>query len=134
MACILLVLDAPRRTIGCILPAVAARALAFAFQGDVFLGHRGYDLDRMAGEKYVSMAGIWGTPVAVTGFLQGTVSGSGVAPTVTPGSLVWPMLRAGRIQPGIGRGGTLGRRDRRDPVTPTLGSSLCADLARTTGV
>jgi TRAP transporter 4TM/12TM fusion protein len=140
-ACILLVLEATRRTVGWILPAVAAGALAYAFWGDVFpgqWGHRGYDLDRVVGSMYISMAGIWGTPIAVAatfivlftiygavlefsgagkffldfsfaatgskpsgagrtttvaGFLLGTVSGSGVATTVTLGSVAWPMLR-----------------------------------------
>jgi TRAP-type uncharacterized transport system fused permease subunit len=34
-----------------------------------------------------------GRSVAIAGFLLGTVSGSGVATTVTLGSLAWPMLR-----------------------------------------
>ena len=139
--CILLVLEATRRTVGPILPIVAIAGLAYAFWGDVFpgqWGHRGYDLDRVVGTLYITLEGIWGTPIAVAatfivlftiygavleysgagkffldfsfaatgskasgagrtttiaGFLLGTVSGSGVATTVTLGSVAWPMLR-----------------------------------------
>jgi TRAP transporter 4TM/12TM fusion protein len=139
--CMILVLEATRRTIGWILPAVAIAGLAYAFWGDVFpgkWGHRGYDLDRVAGTMYISLEGIYGTAIAVAatfivlftiygavlefsgagkffldfsfaatgskasgagrtttiaGFLLGTVSGSGVATTVTLGSVAWPMLR-----------------------------------------
>jgi TRAP transporter 4TM/12TM fusion protein len=139
--CILLVLEATRRTIGWILPIVAAGGLAYAFWGDIFpgkWGHRGYELDRSVGTLYISLEGIFGTALAVAatfivlftiygavlefsgagkffldfsfaatgskasgagrtttiaGFLLGTVSGSGVATTVTLGSVAWPMLR-----------------------------------------
>jgi TRAP transporter 4TM/12TM fusion protein len=139
--CIILVLEATRRTIGWILPIVAAGGLAYAFWGDIFpgkWGHRGYELDRVVGTLYISLEGIFGTALAVAatfivlftiygavlefsgagkffldfsfaatgskasgagrtttiaGFLLGTVSGSGVATTVTLGSVAWPMLR-----------------------------------------
>jgi TRAP transporter 4TM/12TM fusion protein len=139
--CIILVLEATRRTIGWILPIVAMAGLAYAFWGDVFpgqWGHRGYDLDRVVGTLYISLEGIFGTALAVAatfivlftiygavleysgagkffldfsfaatgskasgagrtttiaGFLLGTVSGSGVATTVTLGSVAWPMLK-----------------------------------------
>ncbi len=139
--CIILVLEATRRTIGWILPAVAMGGLAYAFRGDVFpgqWGHRGYELDRVVGTMYISLEGLYGTALAVAatfivlftiygavlefsgagkffldfsfaatgskpsgagrtttiaGFLLGTVSGSGVATTVTLGSVAWPMLK-----------------------------------------
>jgi len=139
--CIILVLEATRRTIGWILPAVAMAGLAYAFWGDVFpgqWGHRGYELDRVVGTMYISLEGLYGTAIAVAatfivlftiygavleysgagkffldfsfaatgskasgagrtttiaGFLLGTVSGSGVATTVTLGSVAWPMLK-----------------------------------------
>jgi TRAP-type uncharacterized transport system fused permease subunit len=139
--CIILVLEATRRTVGWILPVVAIVALAYAHWGYRLpgqWGHRGYDLDRLVGTMYISMEGIWGTALAVAatfivlftiygavlefsgagkffldfsfaatgskpsgagrtttiaGFLLGTVSGSGVATTVTLGSVAWPMLR-----------------------------------------
>ena len=40
-----------------------------------------------------------GRTVTAAGFLLGTVSGSGVATTVTLGSLAWPMLRKGGYHP-----------------------------------
>ncbi|MFN8534207.1 MAG: TRAP transporter fused permease subunit [Dehalococcoidia bacterium] len=40
-----------------------------------------------------------GRTVTVAGFLLGTVSGSGVATTVTLGSLAWPLLRRGGYTP-----------------------------------
>ena len=139
--CIILVLEATRRTVGWILPIVAIVALGYAHWGDQLpgkWGHRGYDLDRIVGAMYISMEGIWGSALAVAatfivlftiygavlefsgagkffldfsfaatgakpsgagrtttiaGFLLGTVSGSGVATTVTLGSVAWPMLK-----------------------------------------
>ena len=139
--CIVLILEATRRTIGWILPAVAMAGLGYAFWGQIFpdqWGHRGYDLERVVGTLYITLEGIWGTPIAVAatfivlftiygavlefsgagkffldfsfaasgskassagrtttiaGFLLGTVSGSGVATTVTLGSVAWPMLK-----------------------------------------
>jgi len=138
---ILLVLEATRRTIGWILPAVAVALLAYGHWGYLLpgeYGHRGYDLDRMVGSLYVSLEGIFGVPLdvaatfiilftiygavleysgagkffldvsfaamgrrrsgagrttTVAGFLLGTVSGSGVATTVTLGSVAWPLLK-----------------------------------------
>jgi TRAP transporter 4TM/12TM fusion protein len=139
--CILLVIEATRRTIGWILPAVAVTLLAYGKWGYELpgeWGHRGYDVDRMVGTLYVSLEGIFGVPLdvaatyiilftiygavlefsgagkffldfsfaatgrrasgagrttTIAGFLLGTVSGSGVATTVTLGSVAWPMLR-----------------------------------------
>lgn len=139
--CIILVIEATRRTIGWILPVVAGALLAYGRWGDVLpgmWGHRGYDLDRMVGTMYISLEGIYGTAIdvaatyiilftiygavlefsgagkffldfsfaatgrrasgagrttTIAGFLLGTVSGSGVATTVTLGSVSWPMLR-----------------------------------------
>jgi len=139
--CIVLILEATRRTIGWILPIVAGILLAYGFWGDIFpgqWGHRGYELDRVVGTLYISLEGIFGTPIdvaatyiilftiygavlefsgagkffldfsfaatgrkasgagrttTIAGFLLGTVSGSGVATTVTLGSVAWPMLK-----------------------------------------
>jgi len=66
--CIILVLEATRRTIGWILPVVAMGGLAYAFWGDVFpgqWGHRGYELDRVVGTMYISLEGLYGTALAV---------------------------------------------------------------------
>jgi TRAP transporter 4TM/12TM fusion protein len=139
--CIVLILEATRRTIGAILPLVALALIAYGHWGNHFSGqwaHKGYDLDRMVGSLYISLEGIFGTPLdvaatyiilftiygavlefsgagkffldfsfaatgrrasgagqttTIAGFLLGTVSGSGVATTVTLGSVAWPMLR-----------------------------------------
>src|SRR4030095_3355135 len=40
--------------------------------------------------------------VTVAGFLLGTVSGSGVATTVTLGSVAWPLLRGAGYPPEVG--------------------------------
>ncbi len=138
---ILLVIEATRRTVGWILPAVAVALIAYGRFGDMLSGewgHRGYDVDRMVGTLYISLEGIYGVPLdvaatyiilftiygavleysgagkffldfsfaatgrrasgagrttTIAGFLLGTVSGSGVATTVTLGSVAWPMLR-----------------------------------------
>ncbi len=139
--CVILVLEATRRTVGWILPAFSIGLLAYGRWGDQIpgeYGHRGYDLERMIGSLYISLEGIFGVPLdvaatyiilftiygavlefsgagkffldfsfaamgskasgagrttTVAGFLLGTVSGSGVATTVTLGSVAWPMLR-----------------------------------------
>ena len=141
IVCILLILEATRRTIGWILPIVTIALVSYGYFGDRLpgaWGHRGYDVDRMVGSFYISLEGIFGVPLdvaatyiilftiygavleysgagkffldfsfaamgrkasgagrttTVAGFLLGTVSGSGVATTVTLGSVAWPMLR-----------------------------------------
>ncbi|HYO30390.1 MAG TPA: hypothetical protein VER37_07400, partial [Thermomicrobiales bacterium] len=79
-ACILLVLEATRRTIGWVLPSVAAVLLAYGHWGYLLpgqYGHRGYDLDRMVGSLYVSLEGIFGVPldVAATYIILFTIYG-----------------------------------------------------------
>jgi TRAP transporter 4TM/12TM fusion protein len=137
---ILLVLEAVRRASGWILAAVVASFIVYAFAGPWLPSpwtHRGYDVERLVGQLYMTLEGIFGTPVdvsatfiilftiygavlshsgageffidfslAVTGgkraaagrtivlssFLLGAPSGSGVATTVTIGSVAYPML------------------------------------------
>jgi TRAP transporter 4TM/12TM fusion protein len=144
---VLLVLEATRRTVGWILPVVAAGFLVYAYLGPVLeliglgaIAHRGYMPDRLVGLLYMTLDGIFGVPldvaatyivlfalfgavleqsgagaffirwagaaagrgsiagpgraVTLAGFLLGTVSGSGVATTVTLGAVAWPSLRA----------------------------------------
>src|SRR5215216_855001 len=143
LAAIALVLEATRRTIGWILPAICLTFLAYAYYGNLIpvgylLGHVGYDVDRLVGQTFMGVEGIFGVPldvaatyivlftiygavlessgagryfidvsfaafggsaaapartVTLAGFLLGTVSGSGVATTVTLGSVAWPVLR-----------------------------------------
>ncbi|MBA2518510.1 MAG: TRAP transporter fused permease subunit [Chloroflexia bacterium] len=138
---IALILEATRRTIGWILPVVAIILLLYCHYGYILpgqYGHRGYDIDRIVGNLYISLEGIFGVPLdvaatfiilftiygavleysgagkffldfsfaamggkpsgagrttSVAGFLLGTVSGSGVATTVTLGTVAWPLLR-----------------------------------------
>jgi TRAP transporter 4TM/12TM fusion protein len=137
---ILLVLEGVRRTSGLILAGVVAAFIAYAFAGPWIpapFTHRGYDVERLVGQLYMTLEGIFGTALdvsatfiilftiygavlaysgageffidfslGVTGgkraaagrtivlssFLLGGPSGSGVATTVTIGSVAWPML------------------------------------------
>ena len=143
IAAIVLVLEATRRTTGWALPAICIAFLLYAFLGGLIpdfleIGHKGYGFDRIVGQSYMGLEGIFGIPLdvaatyivlfaiygavlefsgaarffveisfaafgrsrtgpgrtsALAGFLLGTVSGSGVATTVTLGSVAWPLLR-----------------------------------------
>jgi TRAP transporter 4TM/12TM fusion protein len=143
IAAILLVLEATRRTVGWILPAICLGFLAYAYLGGLIpeslgIAHKGYGIDRIVGMTYMGLEGLFGIPLDVAatyivlftlygavleysgaarffvqlsyaafgrsrtgpgrtttlaGFLLGTVSGSGVATTVTLGSVTWPLLR-----------------------------------------
>jgi TRAP transporter 4TM/12TM fusion protein len=143
LATIALVLEATRRTVGWILPAICLAFIAYAYFGSEIptgweISHRGYGIDRIVGQSYMGLEGIFGVPLdvaatyiilftiygavleysgagkffidvsfaafgrsrtgpgrttALAGFLLGTVSGSGVATTVTLGSVTWPILR-----------------------------------------
>jgi TRAP transporter 4TM/12TM fusion protein len=140
---VLLVLEATRRTVGWILPAICVAFLAYAYLGGLIpdslgIAHKGYGVDRLVGMTYMGLEGLFGIPLDVAatyiilftfygavleysgaarffvqlsyaafgrsrtgpgrtttlaGFLLGTVSGSGVATTVTLGSVTWPLLR-----------------------------------------
>jgi TRAP transporter 4TM/12TM fusion protein len=138
-----LVLEATRRTVGWILPAIVLGFIAYAYLGGLIpdalgIAHKGYGVDRLVGQSYMGLEGLFGIPLDVAatyivlftlygavlefsgaarffvqlsyaafgssatgpgrtttlaGFLLGTVSGSGVATTVTLGSVTWPLLR-----------------------------------------
>ena len=137
---IVLVLEATRRTSGWIMPAIVIAFIVYAFAGPYLpkpWTHRGYDVDRLVGHMYMTLEGIFGTPIDVSAtfiilftiygaflefsgagkffidfslaamggkpssagrtvtlasFLLGGPSGSGVATTVTLGSVAYPML------------------------------------------
>ena len=137
---IFLVIEATRRTSGWIMPAIVISFIVYAFAGPYLPApwtHRGYDLDRIVGHMYMTLEGIFGTPIEVSStfiilftiygaflefsgagkffidfsfaamggkpssagrtvtlasFLLGGPSGSGVATTVTLGSVAYPML------------------------------------------
>jgi TRAP transporter 4TM/12TM fusion protein len=140
---IVCILEATRRTTGWALPLITVVFLGYAFAGPYMpepLDHRGYSLARIVGQNYLTLEGIFSTPLDVaatfivlftiygavlaksgagsffiewafalfgkrpsasapgratvaSGFLLGTVSGSGVATTVTLATLAWPMLK-----------------------------------------
>jgi TRAP transporter 4TM/12TM fusion protein len=151
--CVVLVLEATRRTAGWVLPVTAAAFLAYSYYGPLLdlvglgiIAHRGYDLSRTIGTTYMTLEGIFGVPldvaatyivlfaiygavleasgagkfflewslaavgrsgggagpgraVTIAGGLLGTVSGSGVATTVTLGSVGWPLLKRSGYDP-----------------------------------
>jgi TRAP transporter 4TM/12TM fusion protein len=153
---IVLVMEATRRTVGWVLPAIAAVFLIYCYAGsgwlipDVF-EHRGFTPNRIIGQNLLTLEGIFTTPldvaatfiilftiygavldrggagkffidwafalfgknaspsapgraVVASGFLLGTVSGSGVATTVTVSSLAWPMLKRSGYSPEVAGG------------------------------
>ncbi len=170
---IIMCLEATRRTTGNSLPLITLGFFLYALFGNLiegYFGHRGYRLDRIIGQNYLTLEGLFGVPldvaatfivlftiygavleysgagkffldwafaalgksnngsgpgrtVTAAGFLLGTVSGSGVATTVTLGALAWPMLKkagynkevAGGILSAAGIGATLS--------PPTLGAA-----------
>lgn len=66
---IILVIEATRRTTGWIMPLVVAAFIAYAFLGPQLPNpwtHRGYDLDRIVGHMYMTLEGIFGTPIDVS--------------------------------------------------------------------
>ena len=140
VALIVLVLEAARRSTGWIMPMVCVFFLVYAMAGSHLpppWTHRGYDVDRLVGTMYMTLEGIFGTPIDVSSsliilftiygamlqfsnagkffidfslaafgqkatgagravtaasFLLGGPSGSGVATTVTLGTVAYPML------------------------------------------
>ncbi|PWB68064.1 MAG: C4-dicarboxylate ABC transporter permease, partial [Deltaproteobacteria bacterium] len=68
-ALILLILEALRRTSGWIMLGVVASFLAYAMLGAYLpdpWSHRGYDLERLVGQMYMTLEGIFGTPIDVS--------------------------------------------------------------------
>lgn len=156
MTLILLILEGTRRTVGWILPAIAIVFLIYCYAGSGWLipdafEHRGFTLNRIIGQNFLTLEGIFTTPmdvaatfiilftiygavlerggagkffiewafalfgknpspsapgraVVASGFLLGTVSGSGVATTVTVSSLAWPMLKRAGYSPNVAGG------------------------------
>ena len=140
VALIVLVLEAARRSTGWIMPFICILFIVYAMAGPHLPApwtHRGYDIARLVGTMYMTLEGIFGTPVDVSSsliilftiygaflqysnagkffidfslaafgrkatgagravtaasFLLGGPSGSGVATTVTLGTVAYPML------------------------------------------
>ncbi|HEY8486149.1 MAG TPA: TRAP transporter fused permease subunit, partial [Limnochordales bacterium] len=66
---IVLVLEASRRTSGWALPVVGIASLAYGLFGHLLPGlwqHRGYPLERVLGQLYLSLEGIFGVPLGVS--------------------------------------------------------------------
>jgi TRAP transporter 4TM/12TM fusion protein len=153
-ALIVLTLEATRRTIGWILPALTVAFLVYCYFGPSVpepFDHRGFSVNRIVGQNFLTLEGIYSTPIDVaatfiilftiygavldrggagrffidwafalfgkkpsasapgravvtSGFLLGTVSGSGVATTVTVASLAWPMLKRSGYNPNVAGG------------------------------
>ncbi|GGL12344.1 C4-dicarboxylate ABC transporter permease [Sphaerisporangium melleum] len=81
--CTLLVLEATRRTVGAILPAICLAFVAYAYYGgylpvDWSIGHRGYDLGRILVQLYMGTEGLFGVPldVAATYIVLFTIYGA----------------------------------------------------------
>ena len=82
---IAIVLEATRRTVGWILPITAAAFLVYALNGPAFdvlglpwLAHRGYGVDRLVGNLYMTLEGLFGVPldVAATYIILFTIYGA----------------------------------------------------------
>ncbi|PWB65238.1 MAG: C4-dicarboxylate ABC transporter permease, partial [Bradyrhizobiaceae bacterium] len=69
---IALLIEATRRTIGWIVPAVALAFIAYALFGDYLpppWNHRGYDFGQLVGHLFITLEGIFGIPVDVSATL-----------------------------------------------------------------
>jgi TRAP transporter 4TM/12TM fusion protein len=178
----LLLLEATRRTVGWVLPAICVAFLLYGYFGAYIplgwkIGHRGYDVQSLVDQLYMGTEGFFGVPldvaatyiilftiygavldlsgasrffidisfaafrrsrtapgrtVSTAGFLLGTVSGSGVATTVSLGSVSWPILRRAGYPPeqagGVMAAGGIGAI----LSPPTLGAAafIIAELLR----
>jgi TRAP transporter 4TM/12TM fusion protein len=110
---ILLVLEAARRATGPILPGLAIVALLYAFYGNALpapWGHRGYGLERLVGLQYMTLEGIFSTPIAVsaTFIILFTIYGA-ILETSGAGKFFvdFAMAAMGRRRAGPGRTVTL---------------------------
>lgn len=81
--CTLLVLEACRRTVGAVLPAICLGFVAYAYYGGYLpaswsISHGGYDLDRIVVALYAGTEGIYGVPldVAATYIVLFTIYGA----------------------------------------------------------
>jgi TRAP transporter 4TM/12TM fusion protein len=69
---VVLILEAMRRTTGWVLPVVTVAFLAYAFFGNYLPApwtHKGYEIPRLVGHMYMTLEGIYGTPVNVASTL-----------------------------------------------------------------
>jgi TRAP transporter 4TM/12TM fusion protein len=80
---VLLVLEATRRTVGWVLPAVCAGFLLYAYYGGYLpagwtIGHKGYGIGRIVEQLYMTTEGLFGVPldVAATYIVLFTIYGA----------------------------------------------------------
>src|SRR5215210_1082389 len=80
---ILLVLEATRRTVGWILPVICVIFIAYAYLGALIpdwarIGHVGYGPNRIVGQTYMGLEGLFGVPldVAATYIILFTIYGA----------------------------------------------------------
>jgi TRAP transporter 4TM/12TM fusion protein len=69
---IVILLEATRRTVGWIVPAVAIAFMVYALAGPYLpspWNHRGYGLDQLVGHLFITLEGIFGIPVDVSSSL-----------------------------------------------------------------
>ena len=83
LVAILLVLEATRRTVGWILPAICVAFIAYAYLGALIpdwarIGHVGYGPNRLVGQTYMGLEGLFGVPldVAATYIILFTIYGA----------------------------------------------------------
>jgi TRAP transporter 4TM/12TM fusion protein len=81
--CVLLVLEATRRTVGPILPGICLAFVAYAYYGGYLpvswtLGHRGFGFERILSHVYMGTEGLFGVPldVAATYIVLFTIYGA----------------------------------------------------------
>ena len=172
-ALMLLVLEATRRATGWALPLIAIGFLVYGYFGPYMpepFNHRGFSIARIVGQNYLTLEGLFSTPmdvaatfiivfalygavldrggagrffidwafalfgkrpsaaapgraVVASGFLLGTVSGSGIATTVTLSSLSWPLLKRSGYTPTVAGGLTSAAGIGATLSPPTLGAA-----------
>jgi len=69
---VLLVLEAARRSTGWVMPLICVLFIVYAMAGAQLpppWTHRGYDLDRLVGTMYMTLEGVFGSPVEVSASL-----------------------------------------------------------------
>jgi TRAP transporter 4TM/12TM fusion protein len=81
VALVVLVIEATRRTTGWALPIVAGGFMLYALYGPSMpfgLDHRGYDLERIIGQNFLTLEGVFGVPldVAATYIVLFTIYGA----------------------------------------------------------
>ena len=116
-ALIVVVLEATRRTVGSTLPITAILFLAYAYGGALLdrvglslIAHRGYSIERIVGNLYMTLEGILGVPldVASTYIVLFTIYGAVLERSGAGRFFVeWAMAAIGRSRAGAGPGRTV---------------------------